>query len=81
MFKNGKSVVRRCHRFYENGLPLTFFVSFFFCSHITDECLSISRNVWLETKKSVANHFHGTMFPYISTLRSPIVSKKIFIKV
>ena len=23
---NGKSVVRRCHRFYGNGLPLTFFV-------------------------------------------------------
>ena len=21
---NGKSVVRRCHRFYGNGLPLTF---------------------------------------------------------
>ena len=25
VFKNGKSVVRRCHRFYGNGLPLTFF--------------------------------------------------------
>ena len=24
MFKNGESVVRRCHRFNGNGLPLTF---------------------------------------------------------
>ena len=26
MFKNGESVVRRCHRFYGNGLPLTFWL-------------------------------------------------------
>ena len=25
--KNGKSVVRRCHKFYGNGLPLTFVIS------------------------------------------------------
>ena len=26
LFKNGKSVVRRCHKFYGNGLPLAFII-------------------------------------------------------
>ena len=43
-FKNGESVVRRCYRFYGNGLPLTF-CNFFTAKHYRSGCQSRWENL------------------------------------
>ena len=45
-----------------------------FCD-ITDEGVSISRNVWLETKKSVANHFGCLLKNLLVLIYSELHSK------